>query len=111
MNAKIIGNDSNSYYGAPTVILVLADKSKVTPVEDGSLALGNIFNASDSLGIGSCWIHREKQMFESEEGKALLKKWGVEGDYVGVGACALGYTDCQKPDAAPRKDKNVVYIK
>lgn len=111
LNASVIGKDTHPYYGAPTVILVLADKSKATPVEDASLALGNIFNAADSLGIGSCWIHREKQMFESEEGKALLKKWGVEGDYVGVGSCALGYADCPKPEAAPRKDGYIIYTK
>ena len=111
MNAAIIGKDIHPYYGAPTVILVLADKSKVTPVEDASLALGNIFNAADSIGLGSCWVHRVKQMFELEEGKVLLKKWGVDGDYIGVGSCALGYPDCPDSEAAPRKDKYVIYVR
>ncbi len=61
---------------------MLADQTKVTPVEDASLALGNMFNAAYSLGLGSCWVHRERQMFASDQGQALLKKWGVEGDYV-----------------------------
>ena len=74
------------YYGAPTIILVFGDKSKATPAEDASLALGNMYNAAYSIGLGSCWIHRTGQMFESEEGKSLLKEWGVEGDYVGVGS-------------------------
>ncbi len=110
MNAAILKKNIDPYYHAPTIILVLADKSKVTPVEDGSLALGNMFNAAASLGIGSCWIHRTRQMFETEEGRELLKKWGVAGDYVGVGSCILGYPDCEHPKAAPRKDNFVVRV-
>ena len=111
MNRAVNGGDSDPYYGAPTVVLVLADTSKVTPVEDASLALGNMFNAAHSLGLGSCWVHRERQMFESDEGKALLRKWGVEGDYVGVGSCILGYPDGEHPEAAPRKDDFVVMVR
>lgn len=112
MNAAVMGKENiDPYYGAPTVILVLADKSKVTPIEDGSIAIGNMCNAAYSLGLGSCWIHRTKQMFETEEGKALLKEWGVQGDYIGVGSCILGYPDCEQPKAAPRKENFVVIIK
>jgi nitroreductase len=111
MNTAVAGRGTNQYYNAPTVILVLADKSKVTPVEDACLAIGNMFNAAASLGLGTCWVHRERQMFESEEGKALLKKWGVVGDYIGVGACAIGYPDCSWPEAAPRKDNYVYYVR
>lgn len=110
MNAAILKKNLDPYFGAPTIILVLADKSKVTPVEDASLALGNMFNAAASLGIGSCWIHRERQMFESEEGKALLKKWGVTGDYIGVGSCILGHPDGEPPKPAPRKDNYVIRV-
>jgi nitroreductase len=111
LNAAVLGKDIDPYYGAPTIILVLADKTKVTPVEDASLALGNMFNAAHSLGLGSCWVHRTKQMFEGDEGKSLLKKWGVGGDYIGVGSCILGYPDCAHPKAAPRKDNFVVMVK
>lgn len=112
MNAAVMGKEGiDPFYGAPTIILVLADKSKVTPIEDGSLALGNMYNAAYSLGLGSCWIHRTKQMFESEEGKALLKEWGIEGDYIGVGSLILGYPNCDRPKAAPRKDNFVVMVK
>ena len=111
MNQAVKATDSDPYHGAPTVVLVLADRSKVTPVEDAALALGNMFNAAYSLGVGSCWVHRERQMFESEEGKALLKKWGVEGDYVGVGSCVLGYPDGEQPQAALRKDDFVVMVR
>lgn len=112
MNADVMGREgADPYYGAPTVILVLADKSKVTPIEDGSIAIGNMCNAAYSLGLGSCWVHRTKQMFETEEGKTLLKEWGVEGDYIGVGSCILGYPDCEQPKAAPRKDNIVVMVK
>ena len=111
LNAAVLGKDIDPYYGAPTVIIVLADKTKVTPVEDGSLALGNMFNAACSLGLGSCWVHRTKQMFELVEGKALLRKWGVEGDYIGVGSCVLGYPNCEHPKPALRKENSVVMVK
>lgn len=112
MNAVVMGKENiDPYYGAPTVILVLADKSKATPVEDASIALGNMYNAAYSLGLGSCWIHRTREMFESEEGKKLLKEWGVEGDYIGVGSCILGYPDCELPKPAPRKDNFVIMVK
>lgn len=111
MNASIMGKDINPYYDAPTVILVFADMNKLTPIEDGSLALGNMFNAAASLGIGSCWVHRTKEMFESEEGRTLLKKWGVQGDYVGIGSCILGYPDCERPEPAPRKEGFLIYVK
>ncbi|MFA9423449.1 MAG: nitroreductase family protein [Sedimentibacter sp.] len=111
MNADIMGKDMDTYYGAPTIILVLADKSKVAPVEDGSIAIGNMHNAAYSLGLGACWVHRERQMFESEEGKSLLKEWGVEGDFIGVGSLILGYPDCEQPKASPRKENSVFIIK
>ncbi len=110
MNAAVLGKQIDPYYNAPTVILVFADKSKVTPVEDASLALGNMFNAAASLGIGSCWVHRTKQMFETEEGKDLLRKWGITGDYIGVGSCILGYPEGSHPKAAPRKDNFVIRV-
>jgi nitroreductase len=111
MNRAIVGGEADPYYGAPTVVLALADTTKVTPVEDASVALGNMFNAAFSLGLGSCWVHRTRQMFESAEGKALLKEWGVEGDYVGVGSCILGYPDGEHPQAAPRKGDRVVMVR
>ena len=108
MNAAVLGKDVDPYYGAPTIVLVFADGAKSTPVEDGSLALGNMFNAAAALGLGSCWIHRAREMFESEEGKALLKRWGIEDRFVGVGACSLGYPDGDIPAPAPRKEGLVI---
>jgi nitroreductase len=112
LNATVVGNPSyNPYYGAPTVILVFGDTRNVTPIEDASLALGNMYNAAYSLGLGSCWVHRTKEMFDNEEGKALLEKWGVKEEFVGVGSCTLGYPDCEHPTPAPRKDNFVINIK
>ena len=109
MNAEIMGNpDSDPFYGAPTVLIVLCTTERPTYVEDGSLVLGNLMNAAYAVGVDSCWIHRAKQEFESEEGKALLKKWGIEGDYVGIGHLILGYRDCELPAPAPRKE-NYIY--
>jgi nitroreductase len=111
MNREVRPSDDDPYYGAPTIVLVLADRTTTTPVEDGALALGNMFNAASSLGLGSCWVHRERQMFDSDEGRALLATWGVVGDYVGVGACILGYPDGEHPEPAPRKPDFVTMVR
>ncbi len=106
MNAKIMGVEMDPFYGAPQVLIVLADKTKPTYLYDGSLVMGNLMLAAHALGVDSCWIHRAKEEFASEEGKAILKKLGIEGDYEGIGHCIIGYGETGK--AAPRK-KNYVY--
>lgn len=111
INAEIMGITSDPFYGAPTVVIVLADKTRHTYKEDGSLVMGNLMNAAHSLGVDSCWINRAKEVFESERGKELLKDWGIEGDYEGIGHCILGYRDCEYPKAAPRKTNYVIRIK
>ena len=110
MNADVMGTDTDPFYGAPVVLVVLADKNRPTYIYDGSLVMGNLMNAAASLGIGSCWIHRAKEEFESEEGKEILKSLGIEGDYEGIGHCILGYADGPAPKAAPRKDSYVYHI-
>ncbi len=111
MNAKIMGVNSDPFYGAPVVLIVLADKSRPTYVYDGSLVMGNLMLEAEAQGVGSCWIHRAKEEFESEEGKEILKSLGIEGDYEGIGHCVLGYADGPAPKAAPRKDSYVYYVK
>ncbi len=91
MNAAVMGRDGDPYYGAPTVILAFAEAGNNTAFEDACLGLGNMFNAAYALGLGSCWIHRTREMFETPEGKALLKSWGVENPLIGVGSCILGF--------------------
>ncbi|MEX1377762.1 MAG: nitroreductase [Eubacteriales bacterium] len=105
LNAEIAGapEGADPFYGAPTVILVLA-KNEGDPVEDGSLALGNMFNAAYALGLGSRWINRIRQTFETELGRELLEEAGYEGDYIGVGSCILGYPKNGFPEPIPRKD-------
>ena len=110
-NAEILGVDFDPFYGAPTVILVLADKNRPTAVEDGSLVMGNLMLAAHSVGVASCWIHRAKEEFATKEGKDLLKKWGVEGEYIGVAHCVLGYPAVDLPKPAPRKEDYVVFVK
>ena len=110
MNAAIMGTDTDPFYGAPVVLIVLADKSRPTYLYDGSLVMGNMMNAAHSLGLGSCWIHRAKEEFESKEGKELLKKWGVEGDYEGIGHCVIGYVEGDYPETKPRKEDYVYYV-
>lgn len=111
LNAKIIGSpDADPFYGAPTVVVVLADKNVRTYVEDGSLAIGNMLLAASSLGVSSCWIHRAKETFETEEGRALLKKWELSEDLVGIGNCILGYAEGTVPEARKRKDGRIKII-
>ncbi|MBP3655459.1 MAG: nitroreductase [Clostridia bacterium] len=111
MNAEIMGapEGTDPFYGAPVVLVVLADREVGTYVYDGSLVMGNLMLAAHELGVGSCWIHRANQMFESEEGQQILRDLGVEGDYEGIGNCVLGYADCDLPSAAPRRGGNVFY--
>ncbi len=111
MNAEIMGVDSDPFYGAPVVLIVLADKARPTYVYDGSLVMGNLMLAAHAEGIGSCWIHRAKEEFESAEGKAFLKSLGIEGDYEGIGHCVLGYVDGEEPKAMPRKENYVYCVK
>lgn len=111
MNAEIMGVDSDPFYGAPVVLIVLADKTRPTYVYDGSLVMGNLMLAAHAEGIGSCWIHIAKEEFESAEGKAFLKSLGIEGDYEGIGHCVLGYTDGEEPKAMPRKENYVYCVK
>ena len=111
-NRKIGGwkEGFDPFYGAPVIFIVLADKSAFTHVYDGSLVMGNMMLAAHSLGLGSIWIHRAKEEFESEEWKKLLSDLGAEGDYEGIGHCAVGYIDGEMPAAAPRKPGRVYWV-
>lgn len=110
LNAGIMGNDSDPFYGAPVVLVVLADKQCPTYLYDGTLVMGNLMNAAHAVGLGSCWIHRAKEVFETPEGKALLKEWGIEGEYEGIGNCIIGYSAQEAPQPKPRKPNYVHYI-
>lgn len=109
LNAEILGTNADPFYGAPCVIVVFADSTGTTWVEDGSLVLGNMMNAAQALGLGSCWIHRARQMFETPEGKDLMKAWGLPETMKGIGNCILGYAD-QMPVAKPRKDGRIIKV-
>ena len=110
LNAKIMGAEIDPFYGAPVVLVVLAKKNIPTHIYDGSLVMENLMLAADSLGIGSCWIHRAKEEFETEEGKEILKSLGINPDeYEGIGNCILGYKD-EERKSKPRKDNYVYYI-
>ncbi len=109
INAEVMGAEGDPFYGAPCVLVVLADKNASTYLYDGSLVMGNMMLAAHALGLGSCWIHRAKQTFETETGKALLKKLGIEGEYEGIGNCVIGYADVE-PQAKPRKENWVYYL-
>ena len=110
MNAAVMGADTDPFYGAPTVITVFADRERVTCVEDGSLVIGNMMLAAHSIGVDSCWIHRAKEVFDSQEGKELMAEWGVDAGYFGVGNCILGYRDCEYPFAPARKEGIIIRV-
>ena len=110
-NAEIMGSAGDPFYGAPAMLIVLGKKDWPTHVYDGSLVMGNLMLAAHDLGIGSCWIHRAREVFDSEEGKAMLRAWGIEGDYEGIGHCVLGYPlEGAVREAAPRKDDYVRFV-
>lgn len=110
---RIIGgwkDGFDPFYGAPVILIVLADKKWVNRVYDGSLVMGNMMLASHSLGLGSIWIHRAKEEFEMPEYQKILKELGVEGEWEGIGHCAVGYIEGNTPKAAKRKDGRVFWV-
>ena len=108
LNAAVLETESDPFYGAPVVLVVLAERSNPNHVYDGALVMGNLMLAAHAMGVGSCWINRARQVYDSEEGKAILRELGIEGDYEGIGNCILGYVDGEVPPARPRKE-NWVY--
>lgn len=111
-NMNPTSGHNDPFYGAPVVLVVLAKKEVGTHIYDGTLVMENMMIAANSLGLGSCWIHRAKETFESEEGKQILKELGITDEYVGIGNCILGYAapDALKPQS-PRKENFVVWVK
>lgn len=110
-NAAILGEPgSDPFYGAPTVVVVLADGNEANWLRDGSLVMGNLMNAAEALGVGSCWINRAEEYFDSADGKALLRRWNLPGTLRGVGFCILGYADGPAPIPKPRKPGYVIRV-
>ena len=102
MNASVMGSDNDPFYGAGTVIVVFADRNRTTTVEDGSCAMANLMNAAFSLGIDSCWIHRAREVFESDSGREIARSFGIPDEYIGIGNCILGYRACALPEPPER---------
>lgn len=111
MNAKLMGTEADPYYGAPTIVIVFGTAEWGNNVKDGSLVIGNMMLAAHSIGLASCWINREDAMFETEEGKLLLKEWGLPDDVVGIGAISLGYASAHPHTVKPRKEDYYRIIK
>lgn len=104
LNAQVMGVTSDPFYGAPTIVVVFAEKESGVGIQDASLVMGNLMNAAAALGVASCWIHRAEEEFELPEGIEILKDWGIDADkYVGVAHCILGYAKGEAPKAKPRK--------
>ena len=110
LTGEIMGREGDPFYGAPAVLVVLADRSVPTYLYDGSLVMGNLMLAAHSLGVSSCWVHRAKEEFDRPEGKELLASLGIQGDYEGIGHCILGYAAGEEPKAAERKAGRVYRI-
>ena len=104
MNAEVMGTTTNPYYDAPTYILVFVPDGFANGVYDAALVLENMMLAAHAQGLGSCWIHREREMFATEEGKELMKQWGLPDGLIGIGALALGYPEGEPAPAKPRKE-------
>lgn len=110
LNAEVMGANTDPYYGAPAIVLVLAEGSASTFTEDGSCVLENMMLAAASLGLGSVWVHREREIFDGKQGKALLREWGLPETLRGVGAIALGYAKTLPEKAAERKNDYIRYV-
>ena len=110
LNARVMGASSDAFYGAPAVIIVFSDSTVSTFKEDGSLVMGNLLNAAASLGLGACWIHRAREVFETPEGKRLKEKWGLGSQYTGIGNCILGFAE-GIPEEKTHKANYVIYDK
>ena len=112
MNRRIGGWEKgfDPFYGAPVVIVVLADKSVPTYLYDGSVVMDNMLNAAHALGLATCWVHGADVMFESKEGKQILKQWGIGDNYVGIANCIVGYAAGEIPQAAPRKADYIQWV-
>ena len=109
LNAEFLGADIDPFYGAPCIVVVLADPERNTWVEDGSLVMGNMLNAAHALGLGCCWVHRAREMFACKEGKALLHKWGLPETLEGIGNCLLGYPNGE-PEKKPRTPGRIIKV-
>jgi len=110
LNAAVMDSDADPFYGAPTVVVVFSDTERPTYIHDGSAVICTLLDAAHSVGVGSCWIHRAKESFESAEGKALKKEWGIPDSYEGVGNCILGYGDGDLPEAKPRREGRIIIV-
>lgn len=111
MNAAVMGSDNDPFYGAPTVLVVFADTSFNTYIYDGALVMGNLMNAAQAVGVDSCYIFRAKEVFETQEGKAMMKSWGIPETYEGIGNCILGYrAEGGVKEAGPRKEGYIVRV-
>lgn len=110
LNAQILNSTADPFYGVPAVIIVFADSSISTFKEDGCLVMGNLLNAATSLGLGACWIHRAREVFETPEGKKLKEKWGLGSQYTGIGNCILGYPK-ETPEPKTHKTNYIIYDK
>ncbi len=110
LNAKVMNRDTDPYYGAPIIILVLADSTIPTYIEDATCVIENMMLAASSLGLGTVWVHREKEIFNSEEGKALLKEWNLPETLKGVGSIALGYANGEAKEASKRKNNYIIKL-
>ena len=112
MNARIMGKgeDFDPFYNAPVCLIVLANKEMPTYLYDGTLVMANLMLAAEDLGVGSCWIHRAKEEFMTDEGREILKSLGIEGDYEGIGHCVIGYPDGEVSSPVPRKSDYVHFV-
>jgi len=110
ITGRAIEDVTDPYFGAPTIVLVFAPRTANMYIEDGSAVMSQLLLAAYAVGLGSCWINRERQMFETDEGKELMKKWGLDSDYVGIGGVSLGYADCEHPEPKARKDDYIIRV-
>lgn len=111
LNARVMNFDGDPFYGAPTVVIVFGNTEILTWMEDATLVAGNLLNAAHAIGLGSCWIHRARQVFEMPDGIELKKQWGIPESFIGVANIILGYQDQPAKPRGARKENYIIKIK
>ena len=106
LNAAIMKTAIDPFYGAPIVVVVFGDTRVPTYRDDANLVMGNLLNAAHAAGVDSCYIYRAREVFQTPEGQELMKQWGIDPAYEGIGNVILGYGKPEgiKPAAKRKED-------
>lgn len=111
LNARVMGAKIDPFYGAKTLVIVMADRNSRTGIQDACSVMVTLLNAAHAVGLASCWINRAKEMLEFPEGKTLVKEWGIPDHYEGLAVCILGYpAEGGEHEPKPRREDYIKFV-